>query len=304
MRELGLNTRCDDGLNLYYSDSPRHFEEARLCALQQLGIFRKKDSPAGSPDDLNSADGTIVLTLAMIYANGEGVRRNLPLARQFVCEDGDEVATPSRNEMLDEFDKAVKDNGRFDACADGDFGRRFSYLCLGLQDSQASEEIIAREKAISASLSPTLKASFMALRATQNKFQEAFLRMQSAGCEGGSGCGPIMEDYELAVARSWLGALKAIQADSPPCSGVSASAFLKLDAEINNRYKELLRDDAQQTAELSGVSIASSDRAADRAWLAYRDAWVRFGHLRWPSVPADQWRAWQTQEWISLLSRD
>lgn len=303
--EARLVTGCD-ALDLYYSDSPRHFEKARFCVLAGLDLISKEGAPADSSVGPSSVDGADVLTLAMIYANGEGVRRNLPLARQFVCQDGDGVAIPSVDEMLDEFDNAVKNTGRFDACANGsgDFGRRFSYLCLGLQNTQASTEIRNRQKAISASLSPMLKASFLALRAAQQKFQEAFLKMQGDGCEGGSGCGPIMEDYELAVARSWLAALKSIQTNSPPCSGVSASAFEKLDAKINQLYKKMLKDNAGQTAYLSGASIASSDRDADRAWLAYRDAWVRFGQLRWPGTPADQWRAWQTQEWISLLSRD
>lgn len=41
-------------------------------------------------------------------------------------------------------------------------------------------------------------------------------------------------------------------------------------------------------------------RAAQQLWLAYRDAWVRFAGLRYPSVPADAikvelttWRARQ-----------
>ena len=299
MDEAKLAKGCD-GLSLYYSDSPKRFDQARFCELAPYYPFKALTVSNDSP----GMDGADALTLAMIYANGEGVTRNLPLARQFVCQDGDGVATPSVDEMLDTFDNAVKNNGRFDACAAGDFGRNFIYQCLGLQDNQASAEISNREKAILGSLSPTQKAPFAALEAAQHKFQEAYLKLQGEACEGGSGCGPIMEDYELAVARSWLAALKAIQAGSLPCSGVSASEFVKLDAEINQRYKNMLKDDAGQTAELSGASIASSDRDADRAWLAYRDAWVRFGQLRWPSVPADQWRAWQTQEWISLLSRD
>jgi uncharacterized protein YecT (DUF1311 family) len=213
--------------------------------------------------------------------------------------------------MLDEFNTTVKNTDRFDACAGGDggdFGRRFGYLCLGIQNSQASAEISSREKAILAGLSPALKASFMALRTAHNKSQEAYSDMRGQACDGGTGCGPILEDDDLAVARSWLGALKAIQTGSPPCSSVSASAFVKIDGELNQRYKEMLNLDAQIAADVPssspGVSMVSLDRDADRAWLAYRDAWVRFGQLRWPAIPADQWRAWQTQEWISLLSRD
>jgi uncharacterized protein YecT (DUF1311 family) len=300
----GGHPRCD-ALSLYYSDLPRHIERARSFALSELGLFGKKDTPADPLASQTAIAGADALTLAMIYANGEGVTRNLPLARQFVCQDSDDIATPSTDEMLHEFDDAVKKNERFDACEEGGagFGRSFNYQCLGLQGQHALEKIRQREESILSGSSPALKASFIALRTAYNEFQNAYSDMQATRCEGGTGCGSISERYDLAVERSWLAALSAIQTGSPPCSTVSASAFARLDTELNRQYREELKGTYMDVDAGDKLKpITPFVRTADRAWLKYRDAWVTFGQLRWPAVPADQWRAWQTKEWTDLLT--
>jgi len=302
----GAELRCD-GLSLYYSNFPGHIEMARSFALSELGLFGKKGAPAAPSAAETSIDGADALTLAMIYANGEGVTRNLPLARQFVCQDGDGVAISPADELLQQFDDAVKKDGRFDACQDGGgaFGRSFNYQCLGLQGEQALEEIPKREEPILTGSSPEQRASFKKLAAAYNDFQDAYSVLKATECEGGTGCGPISENADLTIERTWLAALSAVQAGSPPCSTVSAATFAQLDSDLNKQYKDELHDSYMDTsANDQSKPIAPLVRAADRAWLKYRDAWISYGHLRWPAVPADQWRAWQTKEWIDLLSLD
>jgi len=302
----GDHSRCN-ALSLYYSKLPRHIERARFFALSELGLFGNKGAPADPLAAQTAVGGADALTLAMIYANGEEVARNLPLARQFVCQDSDDIATPSTDDMLHAFDDEVNKDGRFDACHDGGagFGRSFNYECLGLQGQNALEEIHQRERSILASGSPALKASFIGLRAAYNEFQNAYSDLRATGCQGGTGCGPISEGYDLAVEHTWLDALSAVQVGSPPCATVSVATFAQLDSELNRQYKEELKGtymDVNAGDQLK--SIAPFVVATDRAWLKYRDAWVNFGHLRWPAVPSDQWRAWQTKVWIDLLTLD
>ena len=40
-----------------------------------------------------------------------------------------------------------------------------------------------------------------------------------------------------------------------------------------------------------------------RLWLAYRDAWLALGRLRYPSVPQHAWRAYFARRWGALLNR-
>lgn len=307
-----LATTACQGFDLYYSELPKHFERARWCVLAKLGLFSKVVNPSdaqaaqtavgGDFNDPSGISGSDDLTLAMIYANGEGVQRNLPLARQFVCQDSDLIAAGPPDELLARFDKMVENGGRFDICSDGgeDFGRSVNFNCLNLQDGKVIGQTRKLEHSILASGSPAQRAAFVALTGAHSDFGIAYSELSAQICDGGTGCGPIQEADSLAIDRPWLAALAAVQAGSPPCSAIDASAFAPLDAELNRQYKEALSEAAEGDP---GKSIAPLIRGADRTWLAYREAWVRFGQLRWPAVPANQWRAWQTKEWIDLLGR-
>jgi hypothetical protein len=35
-------------------------------------------------------------------------------------------------------------------------------------------------------------------------------------------------------------------------------------------------------------------------WMRYREAWVQFGKVKFPSVTADSWRTWLTRERIAM----
>ena len=302
-RQYG-SERKPDALDLYYSEEPGHFEKARYCAFSSF-VFSPKTDAASAPRADEGLEGTNALTLAMIYANGEGVTRNLSLARQFVCQDNDDIAGPTPDEALDIFDKAIRNGGRFDACENGGnaFSRMVNYDCLGLQEQHSVAEISRREQSIEASSSPELKTSFSRLEAAYHAYQVAYSELEGAECEGGTGCGTISEYSNVAIYQTWISALVAIQMNSPPCSSVSPSDLAQLDEELNRQYKEALNNEYMDTsAEDQLKSPAPLVRAADRDWLRYRDAWVNYGKLRWPSIPSVQWRAWQTKDWIHLLT--
>ncbi len=40
----------------------------------------------------------------------------------------------------------------------------------------------------------------------------------------------------------------------------------------------------------------------ERAWVAYRDEWVKFAKVRWPQVSAESWLAQLTRERITQLN--
>jgi hypothetical protein len=66
--------------------------------------------------------------------------------------------------------------------------------------------------------------------------------------------------------------------------------FNKADFDLNAAYRDALsRTNSPQL------------RKIERAWLAYRDAWVDYAALRWPSSSADSWRTWLTLEEVDFL---
>jgi hypothetical protein len=298
-------------VSLYYGHNPEHFQKARYCVLTMLGLLRgsvdtgqikaAQWAASGGATDPEIIDPMSGLVLAMLYGNGEGVARNLPLARQFVCQYSDGIQGDEPAQHLKDFDRIMGQGRQFDVCdnSGGSFGREAVYVCLGLQQDRRAEEIRQLEAAISAASTPQLKGSFLALSSAWQAFHKAYGIMDAALCDGGTGCGPITEDDDLTMTASWLAALKDLQNGVAPAADTAPSTFSQLDRNLNAKYRDSL-------SELGGCEDdhcpAAQIRSADRAWLKYREAWVQFGTLRWPSITADQWRAWQTAIWTSLLS--
>jgi hypothetical protein len=298
-------------VSLYYSHSPEHFQKARYCVLATLGLLRDTvdlakvkaaqraaSGGATDPEDIDEMDGMV---LAMVYGNGEGVARNLPLARQFVCQYAGGIESDEPAQLLKGFDKIVSQGGHYDVCdnSGGSYGRRAAYVCLGLQQDKRAEEIRQLEVAITATSTPQLKVSFLALSSVWQTFHKAYGTMDVAFCDGGTGCGPITENDDLKVTASWLAALKDVQNGVAPASDTDPSTFSQLDRNLNANYHNALDEFKGCEGE---PCLTAQIRNADRAWLKYREAWVQFGALRWPSIPAEQWRAWQAAIWAPLLS--
>ena len=157
-----------------------------------------------------------------------------------------------------------------------------------------------REAAILRTASPPVRAAFLELRKAWEELHSAYGAMDGAICDGGTGCGPILKDDDLQFTALWVAALKDIEAGTAPATHADAAKFSRLDRELNEKYRASSKFYTENTS--AEESIAPAVRAADRRWLVYREAWVRFGALRWPDLPADQWRAWQTSEWVPLVS--
>ena len=180
------STACD-AAGLYYSHAPAHFQKARFCVLASLGLLRGTvdqtrinlaqealtGGPTTEPVDIVDIDG---LVLAMVYANGEGVARNVPLARQFLCQYSGGIESDAPAKHLQDFNKLIRTGGHLDVCdgGGGSFGRQTNYICLGLKQGSRSEEIHGLELAVLASSTPPVKTSFLALRTVWRAFHDAY----------------------------------------------------------------------------------------------------------------------------------
>ncbi|KAB8063990.1 DUF1311 domain-containing protein [Janthinobacterium violaceinigrum] len=70
----------------------------------------------------------------------------------------------------------------------------------------------------------------------------------------------------------------------PPA--LSKAQLAALDKELNAIYGKLMKKPAEPYA---GAVGKDGIRATQRLWLAYRDAWISFGAVRYPSVTSDTW---------------
>jgi uncharacterized protein YecT (DUF1311 family) len=92
---------------------------------------------------------------------------------------------------------------------------------------------------------------------------------------------------------AFLASLRAFETSALPA--FTAADFRRADAELNAVYAKALK------AGTTGTVTASGIRATERVWLGYREAWVRFGAIKYPSTAANSWRAWLTRERVTML---
>jgi len=281
---------CDSN-QLYYgvdgNGRGADFIAARACAYRERA----------AKDD-GQFSGAMILT--MVYANGLGVSRNIPLAKRFACElDGAPAEMDGRLAHLDAIGKGKPDKGRFDICDDITSG----YMMGVCSEEAADFAKVRREdrlRAIVRTWTPAQQASFAALR----KAADAFFDASSDGeiDQTGTARGALVTEAREALADGFLTALEGFEKGLVPKPG--PAALKAEDAGLNTAYKTRLAEiaKAEKDGEKGPGSVtAAGVRDAQRKWLVYREAWVKLGATRYPTVPADAWRAWLSHQRAELI---
>ena len=105
----------------------------------------------------------------------------------------------------------------------------------------------------------------------------------------------LIDDRE-ALEEEFLNSLKKFDRGDLP--RFNEKDFLDADSELNKVYKEI----QQNSSEYNLGTVSKGDiKAAQRAWLKYRDAWVAFAKQKYPSVAAFAWKTWLMRDRIKLL---
>ena len=271
---------CDAAALYYGIRQPRDFIQARHCAM----------TPSGKDDVFGKNAGVLM----MLYANGQGVGRNLQLAKKAACEAGGAPAELSgRLVHLAAMGPGKSAAGQtIDFCEDVTSGMMMGY-CASLSAAQGD---LKREKelaAIAARFNPEARAAFVRLLSSLSRFAAA--RGGNEVDISGTARGALVVEEENAQKDAFLAALKAFESGALP--RFSATQDSAIDRELNTVYQQLRRLPPSQYAMTKMADI----QATQRIWLAYRDAWVEFGRLRYPTVPAHAWRAYFTRQRTAML---
>ncbi|PBJ83501.1 hypothetical protein CMZ84_03070 [Lysobacteraceae bacterium NML93-0399] len=283
-----------------------------LPGCDTMTLYYGADGKGGDPEaarhcayaDRAAGDGKVFggsAVLMMLYANGEGVARDLRLARRFACEYGGapaEVSARLAHLQRVEDDAASK---RFDVCDDITSGYMAGF-CVGRAASFAH---VARERewqALQSDWTPAQKAAWHSVRQAADAY---FEYAGSAEIDlTGTARAAFSVDARQLLEVQLLDDVQAFERGRLP--GHTAADFARADRELNLVYgrvrSELRAGATAPEYSLFGTITADGVRDTQRAWLRYRDAWVAFAATRWPDTPADTWRAWLTESRTQMLA--
>ena len=274
-----------DSYQLYFGfDRAPDLVKARKCA------YLEREAGKKEPDVVFGSAGL----LAMIYANGKGADRNFDLAAKFACEVS-EGHDEGRVQHLLDLKRQHWAGNEFNLC-DDDSSSFMQGWCSRLDEDFKQADRTRKLSAITARWTASEKTAFRELQKAATSFFEASSTKEVD--LSGSGRASFEIEAEASLNDDFLAELQQFEKGQFP--KFSATDFSKADAELNSIYSKIQSDPKHNLEEFSTVT-ADGVKTAQRAWLRYREAWVKFGKLKYPTVGAESWRTWLTQERIKML---
>jgi hypothetical protein len=261
--------------------------KARKCA------YIEREAGKGIPEVVFGAAGM----LTMIYANGKGAARNFDLALKFACE----FDSPPENDLRFEHLLKLKNENwtgdDFNLCDDQRGSEFWLRACLKPESDKEQAVRTHKVSAITKKWTAAEKTAFRELQKAATASFEASA-LNEVDLEGEIGRAIDREVAETSLNDGFVIDLQQFEAGRLP--EFTALEFSKADAELNSIYSKIQSDPKNNIEE--GTSVTPEGvKIAQRAWLRYREAWVKFGHVKYPSVTPESWKTWLTQERVEIL---
>lgn len=273
--------------------SKANYAEARKCAWSERLASQASIEPRYTVASVFG--GAAMLTV--LYANGEGVEKNIPLALRFACEAGGAPAEISiRLDHIESLDtKVTAASAKYDFCDDITSGFMEGF-CAAYSSELADQNRAEHLNAISAQMSSIQREAFSRLI----KEEKIYAHARAKGEIDLSGTARAMYqfDAEDTLKDDFLAALQSFEVGKFPTG--SAALYRNADARLNSTYRKAISD-AEELKNDYGAVQPDGIRNAERAWLKYRDAWITFAKLRYPSVPPEAWLILLTNDRTSIL---
>lgn len=237
------------------------------------------------------------MMLMTVYANGVGAARDLDVAAHLACGiEGAPAEIDGRVRHLAALKKSGKSGGDFSYCDDITSGLAMGYCAQHEADAKSAARD-AKLAALSAGWSAVDRQAFERLR----KAHAAFVDAHSSGEIDLSGTAraaiSIGEDERLR--DEYLALLQRLQ--SGRGTAATHAQFVAADAALNRAYRRFLA--ANPASDQPGVVTPSGIRETQRAWLAYRDAFLAFAAVRFPAVSRDTLATWLIETRTAMFAR-
>jgi len=231
--------------------------------------------------------------LMMIYANGYSVPKNLELALSLACGnvDGAQAEIEIRTAHLKKLEEKPS-NKPFDICDDITSGYMDGW-CANIRNQLAGSKREADIRALTAHWLPNELQAFRKLQQAAKTFFDTRVENEVDLSGTSRAAFQIEESSDLDI--SFLGILKRCEAGTQPI--YSTQEFIKADQELNAVYQSIVKNKAFDygTVQQSGI------RKTEKAWLIYRDSWVRFGKVKYPKMYSTSFKTFLTSDRITQL---
>ena len=266
---------CEEQRLYYGFGKPPEYPAALRCAYQHRA---HPDAPSNTM--LEGAG-----TLAMLYANGDGVPRDYTLAIRFACEARDRGG--QNNEPRIGVLEALRDGKLpagtiFDLCDEQMSGAMGGY-CSELSEKKAATGRARRMAAIEARLSPQVRAMLPALEKDEDAFEQARIHGEYPGGGGSGSAGFALEDQNK-LREQFVINLERFSTGKVPNS--SPADRQKAQAELDATYKAALPGSREPSTSFGGptrIGVAATEAAWDRLF----SQWLLFAAVAFPEVSPD-----------------
>ncbi|HEX7831632.1 MAG TPA: lysozyme inhibitor LprI family protein [Thermoanaerobaculia bacterium] len=252
-------------------------DSAQVCAK-----YKNYTLPPAAVNAVKECEGWCDVELAQQFANGEGVNRDYDVAEYFLCAAEERIA-PAEFEGMFEHVQQMRD-GVTDAnlhfCDHVTSGYGASY-CANLRYEELMPELDAKLDAARKRVAP--KSQFDALKKAADAYVDAETERIGEQSRGGTGYAAFTLEAEMNAKNTFVEAVEQWTSKRAPIA--STADAKRADDALNANYRSA-QDDIEAMGE-EFVSWKTYLRDAQRAWIAYRDAFATFYVAQWRGQAAD-----------------
>ena len=220
--------------------------------------------------------------LAVLYANGEGVAQNKPLALRFGCEAG--LNENGLNDIDALPSNPVRTGKKFIYCGEA-FTTFEMNFCAEYEAEIAAQR---RDDVLETFSSRWPKEHQAAFKLLQQANEDYVLSLgKDETYLGGTIRNLRVDNVEEQQRDRFLAAVKTFEGGHLPNG--TASDWAKGDAELNLMYRKVIAAAKVPKEADDGAIQPEGIQRTERVWLKYRDAWVTFAKLHYPSTDPSSW---------------
>ncbi len=230
--------------------------------------------------------------LAMLYANGKGVKLNLDIATHYACKFGGATAEiEARVKHLEALKRAGEQKGEFDICDDITSGYMMGW-CSSIAAHFLDAKRLKQQRFLLENWTSQEQKTFAVLQ----KAFKAYLEARGGEInKSGTARAMLVIEEETALKDRLLKTLNDTNQCNTPT--FSTTQYQEADRQLNVLYKKI------QNKEFPSIYCINKEdiKKTQRAWLKYRDGWVTLGSLKCPNISKDSWKTLITKERIKEL---